>query len=307
MNKIIPEKLKPLLVVVAGPTASGKTNIAIQLARYFQTDILSFDSRQCFREMNIGVAKPTEAELAQAKHHFIHSHSIREPVDAALFESYGLNALQTIFSNHQIAIAVGGTGLYMKALCEGIDPMPLIPEEIRSSIRNLFQNQGLEAIQHCLKQEDPEFATSGEMHNPQRVMRALEVIRSTGKSIRHFQQKTPVERPFRILYLGMQLPKEVLHERINARVDLMLKEGLLAEVQQLLPFKNLNALQTVGYKEIFDHLEGKISLQEAAEWIKIHTRQYAKRQMTWFSKVAGIHWVAPDNPEIMIDLIEKLG
>ncbi len=305
MDEAIPEKKKPLLVVVAGPTASGKTGVAIQLARHFNTEILSADSRQCFREMNIGVAKPTTEELAQAPHHFIGSHSIHENVDAAVFESYGLQVLSNIFSKQNIAIAVGGTGLYIKALCEGIDPMPAIPEAIRMDVRRVYENEGLPALQSRLTQEDPEYAATGEMQNPQRAMRALEVALATGKSIRHFQQKTAAERAFRTLYLGMEWPKETLHERINKRVELMVEAGLVEEVKALVPFKNLNALQTVGYKEIFDFLDGKTTLETAIDLVKTHTRQYAKRQMTWFKKVEGMHWVNPSITGEMIDLINE--
>lgn len=292
-------------MVIAGPTASGKTGVAIQLARHFNTEILSADSRQCYREMNIGVARPSTFELAQVPHHFIASHSIRDNVDAALYEELGLAILNHIFTTEDIAIAVGGTGLYIKALCEGIDPMPVIPEQVRREVRTMYGTQNLEAIQHRLKAIDPEYAMTGEMQNPQRVMRALEVVMATGKSIRHFQTKKNANRPFGVLYLGMELPKETLHERINLRVDKMVEEGLVEEVKGLLPFKTLNALQTVGYRELFDYLEGKNTLADAIALVKTHTRQYAKRQMTWFKKVAGMHWVAPDNIEEMVSLISR--
>ncbi|MCU0403811.1 MAG: tRNA (adenosine(37)-N6)-dimethylallyltransferase MiaA [Chitinophagaceae bacterium] len=295
---------KPLLVVVAGPTASGKTATAISLARHYQTHILSADSRQCFREMTIGVAKPTEDELAQAHHYFINTHSITESVDAAAFETYALKALKEIFSSKDIAIAAGGTGLYIKALCEGIDAMPLIDEDIRKQVRNLFETNGLKAIAEALQNEDPLFANSGEMQNPQRMMRALEVVRQTGRSIRTFQQGRKSERFFDVIYLGMEIPKETLHQRINLRVDQMLAAGLEDEVRSLLPYRKLNALQTVGYKEFFDYFDGNLSKAEAINQIKIHTRQYAKRQMTWFRKITGMRWFSPDDLSGMIGAID---
>jgi tRNA dimethylallyltransferase len=297
------DKNKPLLVVVAGPTASGKTGVAIQLARHFQTDILSADSRQCYRELNIGVAKPNPAELAAAKHFFIDSHSIHHPADAASFATYGLGVLDNIFSEKNIAIAAGGTGLYIKALCQGVDDIPEVPAPVREQVVELFNAGGLEELQKKLKETDPLYYREGEINNPQRVMRALEVAMHTGFSIKHYQQGLAKPRPFRVLYLGMEVAREQLHRQINQRVDTMMETGLLNEAEQLLPFRQLNALQTVGYAELFDYFDNKISLQEAVEQIKIHTRQYAKRQITWFKKVPGIHWIAPASLDEMKRII----
>jgi tRNA dimethylallyltransferase len=296
---------KPLLVVVAGPTASGKTAVAIALAKHFGTEILSADSRQCFREMTIGVAKPTDNELSQVRHHFINTHSISQAVDAAAYESYGLGVLNKLFSSRNIVIAAGGTGLYIKALCEGIDAMPAIDDAIRMEVRKLYDREGLQAISTLLKSKDSVYASDGEMQNPQRVMRALEVVMQTGKSIRCFQQGPVGKRFFNTLYLGMDVQKEVLHQRIHDRVDDMMKAGLQEEVKALLPYRTHNALQTVGYKELFNYLEGKISLEQAVEQIKIHTRQYAKRQLTWFRKVEGIHWFSPTDITGMINCIQE--
>lgn len=296
---------KPLLVVVAGPTASGKTGVGINLATTFQTEILSADSRQCYRELNIAVAKPSPAELQKVKHHFIDSHSIHQPVDAAAYAGYGLSVLENLFKAHNIAIAVGGTGLYLKALCEGVDEIPKTPENIRETVISVFKNNGLEGLQEKLHEADPLYYGDGEIQNPQRVMRALEVMLHTGKSIRQFQQGVAQKRPFRVLYLGMQVTKEKLHQQINRRVDEMMAAGLLKEAEQLFPLRHLNALQTVGYTELFDHFEEKTSLDEAVELIKIHTRQYAKRQITWFKKVPGMQWIAPDSVEEMKDKIRE--
>lgn len=296
---------KPLLVVVAGPTASGKTAVAIQLAKFFNTEILSADSRQCYREMKVGVARPSHHELAEVPHHFIASHSIHEPMDAAGYEKYGLEILDRIFADNKIAICVGGTGLYIKALCEGVDAIPEIPESIRVRVRALYEKEGIGMLLEHLKIADPQYFADGEIKNPHRVMRALEVSLHCGKSIRDFQKKNVLARNFQVLYLGLDTQKAVLHQRINNRVESMMQEGLLEEAKALFPHQPLNALQTVGYKELFDYFEGKTTLDEAIEWIKIHTRQYAKRQITWFKKNPGIHWVHPDDSLEMIQLIQK--
>ena len=289
----------PLLVVVTGPTASGKTGVGIQLAQHFQTEILSADSRQCYRELNIGVAKPSPPELHAAKHYFIDSHSIHQPVDAAGFAEYGLAVLGKLFKEKNIAIVVGGTGLYIKALCEGVDDIPKVPETIREEVISLFNERGIEGLQGKLKAVDPIYFADGEIKNPQRVMRALEVRLHTGKSIRQFQQGSAKPRPFRVLYLGLEVPREKLHQQINTRVDEMMQRGLLKEAEQLMAHRHLNALQTVGYTELFDYFDGKTTLDEAIDLIKIHTRQYAKRQITWFKKVPGMNWVAPERVEEM--------
>lgn len=297
---------KPLLVVICGPTASGKTNVAIQLAKEYKTEILSADSRQCFREMEIGVARPNLEELQSVPHHFIASHSIFNSVDAAVFEQYGLKTLDSLFSKTKIAIVAGGTGLYIRALCNGLDSMPSISEEVREGVRNKFAEKGLLTLQKELTLLDPDFSSTGEMQNPQRVMRALEVFLETGRSIRHFQTQKATERPFRVLTIGMELPKEILNHRINQRMESMMADGLLEEVKRLQPFRHLNPLQTVGYSELFDYLEGKCNLDAAVELIKIHTRQYAKRQITWFKKTEGIHWIPPDQLSMMQRLIETM-
>ncbi len=299
MPSTVEDNKKPLLVVVCGPTASGKTGVGIQLAKHLGTSILSADSRQCYRELNIGVAKPSPAELAQAKHFFIDSHSIFEPVDAAAFAAYGLSVLSAQFHENPVCLLVGGTGLYIKALCEGVDDIPKVPDTIRLEVMALYHKSGLEGLQRQLQALDPVYAQDGEMQNPQRVMRALEVTLHTGKSIRHFQQGMVQPRPFRVLYLGMAVEKEELHRHIHTRVDEMMETGLLQEAEQLYPHRHLNALQTVGYRELFDYFEGKTTLAGAIENIKIHTRQYAKRQVTWFKKVPGIHWISPRQLEEM--------
>jgi tRNA dimethylallyltransferase len=282
-------------IIVAGPTASGKTAFAIELAKHFGTEIISADSRQCYREMKIGVARPSEEELASVPHHFIASHSITEDLNAGSFERYALDVADQLFSKHDVIVITGGTGLYIQAFCEGIDPMPGVPDAIRREVISGYETKGLIWLQKELQHRDPAFWEAAEQQNPQRLMRALEVLNATGKSIMEFRSRKKQERPFRIVKLGLQLPKDILHERIHTRVDRMMEEGLLNEVRSLLPYRSHNALQTVGYRELFDHLDGKYTLPEAVEKIKTNTRHYAKRQMTWFKKDTGMQWVSPDH------------
>jgi tRNA dimethylallyltransferase len=289
------------VIIIGGPTASGKTALAIRLAQYFNTDIISADSRQCYREMTIGVAKPSEEELQLVKHYFINSHSIHETVTAATFEQYALNAASEIFLNKDIAIMVGGTGLYIKAFCEGLDDIPSIDPSIRQQINADYAQYGLAWLQQQVAEHDPVYYSNGEILNPQRLIRALEVKLHTGRSIREFQQKKNITRSFNILKLALELPKETLHQRIDSRVDQMMELGLLAEVQSLYPNKNLNALRTVGYTELFDHIDGNISLEIAVEAIRSNTRYYAKRQMTWFKKDKDFHWFSPDQDEAILN------
>ena len=281
------------VIIIAGPTAVGKTAVAIDIATHFQTSIISADSRQCFSELNIGVARPSEEELARITHYFIASHSIQDEITAATFEAYALQKTHELFSHHDTVVIVGGTGLYIKAFCEGLDSIPAINEEVRKKITTDYAHKGLAWLSSEVQQKDPDFFEKGENQNPQRMMRALEVIESTGQSILTYRTGTKVKRDFNILKIGLELPRDILYNRINARVDQMLEQGLLDEVKNLLPYRNLNALQTVGYKELFDYLENKTSYEEAISLIKQHTRQYSKRQMTWFSRDEQIKWFDP--------------
>ncbi len=296
-------------IVVAGPTAVGKTAIAIQLAQYFSTEIISADSRQCYRELNIGVARPSETELNAAPHHFIANHSIQENITAADFANFALAKVQDLFRVHDHVIMVGGTGLYIKAFCEGLDQIPQVPEEIRAQITQHYEEKGISWLQDELMKLDPIFAKEGEMHNPQRMMRALEIVHHTGKSIRSFQSKNTAQRNFEIEYVGLEMPRELLYERINSRVDVMMMEGLFKEVQSLHEYKHLNALQTVGYRELFDYLDGYSSFENAVELIKQNTRHYAKRQMTWFKKVVGMRWFENNSSQelLKINILRELG
>jgi tRNA dimethylallyltransferase len=288
------------VIIISGPTAVGKTSFAIQLAQHFHTDIISADSRQCYREMKIGVARPSEEELAAVKHYFIASHSVTEDLNAGSFEKYALAAVDEIFQKNKVAIMVGGTGLYIKAFCEGIDPMPAVPDEVRKQVIDGYEQKGLIWLQKELQQKDPAFWEVAEQQNPQRLMRALEVLYATGQSIMVYRTAKKAERPFRIIKIGLELPKEELHAGIHQRVDQMMEDGLLEEVKSLIPFRSHNALQTVGYREIFDHLDGKSSLEEAVANIKTNTRHYAKRQMTWFKKDEEIKWMAPSTENVSV-------
>lgn len=274
-------------LIVCGPTAVGKTDISIDLALKYNTSIISADSRQCYKELNIGVAKPSTHQLESVPHYFINSHSIRQEINVKLFETYALNAVAEIFQENDVAVMVGGTGMYIKVFAEGIDDVPETNKEIRERIINSYEEHGIEWLQQELKLHDPEFYVEGEMQNPQRMLRALEVKNSTGKSILDFQSNQKNQRDFEVEYMLLELPRETLYQRINHRVDIMMEEGLLEEVKSLFPFRHLNALQTVGYRELFDYIEGKHSLETAVEEIKKNTRRYAKRQMTWFKKYAG--------------------
>ena len=285
--------LQKTCIVIVGPTAVGKTSLAISLAQYFNTEIISADSRQCYRELNIGVATPSVQQLQQVKHYFIQSHSVHEEVNAAVFENYALDSIKNIFQDHDIAIVTGGTGLYVKAFCEGLDEIPEVDGNIRSKIIQQYEEKGLSWLQEEVSVNDPLYYSAGEIQNPQRLMRALEVLLSTGRSIRSFQRQQPQERDFRIIKTGLELPREQLYQNINHRVDEMMKQGLLDEVKGLTPLRQLNALQTVGYSELFKYLDGSISLEEAIEEIRKNTRHYAKRQMTWFRKDPSIKWFLP--------------
>ena len=293
-----------ICVIIAGPTAVGKTAAAIEVARHFNTEIISADSRQCFKEMDIGVAKPSPEELKQVHHYFINTHSIHDNVNAAVFEQYALNAIDNIFQQHDVAIVTGGTGLYIKAFCEGLDDMPPLSPDIRTAIQEQYQQHGLAWLQQQVQEQDPLYYATGEIQNPQRLMRALEVKQATGQSIRTFQQQKKVTRSFKIIKLGLELPKPELQARINARVDGMMKQGLKAEAERLFPFSQLNALQTVGYKEFFDYFNGEEG--DPVEKIKVNTRHYAKRQMTWFRKDSEYHWFHPAAVNEMIVMVDRL-
>jgi tRNA dimethylallyltransferase len=294
------------VIIICGPTAVGKTAVAISIAKHFQTEIISADSRQCYKELKIGVARPSDQELNEVPHHFIGSHSITDNINAAFFEKYALQKVNELFKNHNIVILVGGTGLYIKVFCEGLDDIPSIDESIRKKIIENYESWGLTWLKEEVKNKDPEFYKVGEVQNPQRMMRALEVIESTGQSILIFRSNKKVKRDFRIIKIGLELSKEELHANINLRVDKMIDDGLIEEVRSLNGYRDVNALQTVGYSEIFEHLDGKMSLETAIEEIKKNTRQYAKRQITWFKKDKEISWVNAKQRSEIVGMAQKL-
>ncbi|QEM11977.1 tRNA (adenosine(37)-N6)-dimethylallyltransferase MiaA [Mucilaginibacter rubeus] len=296
----------PTLIVVAGPTAVGKTAAAIKLAQHFNTAVVSADSRQFFREMSIGTAKPDENELAAAKHYFINSHSISESFSVGDFEKQGLALLDELFKIHNKVILAGGSGLYIKAICEGFDDLPVADTAVREKLNLELEEKGLEVLQKKLKQVDPDYYNEVDLNNPQRIIRALEVFETSGKTFSSYRNATVNKRPFNVIKLMLDMPREKLYERINLRVDLMVKQGLVQEVQSLLPYRYLNALNTVGYSEIFDYFDGKISLDEALLLIKQNTRRFAKRQLTWFRKDKDFIWFDAGAPNVIDQMIKTI-
>lgn len=273
-----------------GPTAVGKTAFAISLAKLLSTEIVSADARQCYQEMNIGVARPSLDELGQVTHHFIGSHSIQDQVNASVFEQYALGKVNTLLETRDSVVLVGGTGLYIKAFCDGLDLIPPIDPAIRAGIIQQYENLGLRWLQKEVSVKDPAYWAKGEQQNPQRLMRALEVKLGTQNSILSFQQKNKTIRPFNIVKIGIEMPRELLYDRINQRVLNMVEQGLEQEVRSLSPFSDLNALQTVGYSEWVPFFNNEISRDRVIALIQQNTRHYAKRQMTWFKKDAEITW-----------------
>jgi tRNA dimethylallyltransferase len=293
------------VIVIAGPTASGKTALSLRLARQFSTSVISADSRQCYKELDIGVAKPSLEQLLAVPHHFVSSHSLQEEINAMRFEQLALSWADNIFRDRKVLVMAGGTGLYLKAFCEGLDDMPAVDPHIREKIQLEYEQGGIGWLQEQIKIKDPDFYTSGEIRNPRRLMRALEIKLSTGQSILSFRTSQKKQRPFHIVKIGMELPKDQLNRQIDLRVNNMIEQGLLKEVKNLLPYRHLNALQTVGYREIIQHLDGEISLDQAIKNIKTNTRQYAKRQTTWFKKDPSIQWVHPEDDQAIEKIIKS--
>lgn len=294
------------LIVIAGPTAVGKTAVAIELAKQLKAEIISADSRQFYREMAIGTAKPDEAELSQAKHHFINSHSITDNFSVGDFEKQGLALLQDIFQKHDTAILAGGSGLYIKAICEGFDELPSASSEIRDRLNQELNDKGILYLQGQLKTADPVYYSQVDLSNPQRLIRALEVFEATGKPFSAYRKAVNNKRAFRCIKVGLNLPRDILYQRINQRVDAMINQGLTEEVRSLLPFRHYNALNTVGYSEIFDYFDGKTDLNTAIELIKQNTRRFAKRQLTWFRKDQETKWIMTNESDPIKVILEML-
>lgn len=277
--------------IIGGPTASGKTGLAIALAKHFHTSIISADSRQCYKELTIGVAKPTEQELAAVPHSFINQFHLSEEVNARIFEEAAMGFVKKIFDKNPVAIMAGGTGLYIKAFCEGLDQVPEIDPVLRRQIRDNYAQHGLAWLREEVRIKDPAYWLKADQMNPQRLLRALEVKEQTGQSILIFHEQKKPARDFSIKKIGIDLPRERLYAQINHRVDTMMEEGLLEEAMRLLPYRHLPALRTVGYEELFAYFDGKYTLPQAVDKIRQHTRNYAKRQMTWFRRDTTFTWI----------------
>lgn len=285
------------LLVIAGPTAVGKTALCVQLAKTLKTDVISADSRQLYRELSIGTAKPTLEEMDGVRHHFIDSHSILDPVNAGRYERECLALLDDLFKTKEVVILSGGTGLYINAVCFGLDDMPAVDPSLREQLVARLQQEGLEKLQHELRLLDPVYAQTADLQNPVRVTRALEVCLSTGEPYSSFRRQHTAERPFRSVLIALERPRDELYTRIDARMDAMLKAGLLYEVRSLLPYRQLPALQTVGYQEVFPYLDGLYDYEEMVRLLKRNSRRYAKRQLTWFRNQGNYKWVSPEDKE----------
>lgn len=283
----------------------GKTELSLQLAGYFKTEIISADSRQIFKELEIGTAKPSADELSRAPHHFIGSHSIEESYDAGAYGRDALALIQGLFKKYDFLILCGGSGLYIKAVLEGFDDMPEIPAGLREEIIAEYKSKGIAWLQEEVEKSDPYYFAQVDINNPQRLIRAIELFRASGIMTSQLRSKVKRSHDFEVIKIGLELEREELYQRIDARMEAMIERGLFDEAQRFFNKRELNALQTVGYKEIFDYLEGKYDREEAIRLLKRNTRRYAKRQLTWFKRDPEIHWFRPDQKEEMIELIDS--
>ncbi len=293
------------LVVIAGPTASGKTSLSIKLALHYKSEIINADSRQFYKKLDIGTAKPNKDELEKVPHHFINSLNADEKYNVGIFEHEALEKTYQLFKKHDILFITGGSGLFIDALCKGIDDLPETDPQVRDELNKIYNSEGLETLQKILLEKDPEYYYSTDLNNPHRLIRALEVITISGNKYSSLRKNVTKPRDFSTKKIGLIIDREELYNRINYRVDTMIKNGLVKEVQSLLAYRNENALQTVGYKEIFEFLDGKTTLEMAIEMIKQNTRNYAKRQMTWFRRDKEIRWFDPQEVEQMQKYIEE--
>lgn len=294
------------LIVIAGPTAVGKTQVAISLAREFRTAVVSADSRQLFREMTIGTAKPTKSEMADIPHYFVDSHSVADDYDAAAYATDALGVINDLFLRHDEVILCGGSGLYIKAVCEGFDEMPEVPREVREGLMDQYRQHGLLWLQDQVRRLDPAAFASLDHNNPQRLVRALEVRLHSGESILSFRKQVKRSHNFNIVKIGLDLPREELYARIDSRIDRMIADGLFEEAEALYPLRHLNALQTVGYQEIFAFLEGQYDRAECVRLLKRNSRRYAKRQLTWFRKDPEFRWFSPYDGDAILAHIRSI-
>ncbi|WP_373494875.1 tRNA (adenosine(37)-N6)-dimethylallyltransferase MiaA [Aquiflexum sp.] len=293
------------LLVIAGPTAVGKTETCLNLAKFFQTEIISSDSRQFYKEMVLGTAKPNQEELSTVPHHFINSLSIHEEFDVKRFEQDTISLLQDLFKKHDLVLMTGGSGLYIDAICYGFDDIPDINPSIRQQLILDFGENGIGYLQEELQKSDPIYYDIVDKNNPQRLMRALEVCIGTGKPFSSFRKKKQSKRDFRIIKIGLERDRDDLYQRIDQRMDLMIESGLFEEAEKLFPLRHLNALQTVGYSEIFGYLEGKYDKDEAVRLLKRNSRRYAKRQLTWFRRIPDMKWFHPDRFDVILKFVKK--
>ncbi|MEI6456415.1 MAG: tRNA (adenosine(37)-N6)-dimethylallyltransferase MiaA [bacterium] len=296
---------QPCLVIVCGPTAVGKTRAAITLAKELNCEIISADARQFYSELKIGTAPPSSSELKQIRHHLIGHLSVKDPYNIGIYEKDALLILDRLFRSSRFAVVVGGSGLYLHALCHGLDLLPEHDQQVREEINRLFQSSGVTALQEKLKVLDHDYYEKVDLSNPARLIRAIEVSLISGKPYSSFRKQAPQTRPFRIIKTGLDLPREELYRRIDRRVDEMIWNGLLEEARSMLPFRSFNALNTVGYKEFFEYFDGKLSLEEAIILIKQHTRNYAKRQLTWFRRDNEITWFHPEDVSGILKLVTR--
>ena len=293
------------LIVITGPTAVGKTALCLDVARHFGIPVINADSRQIYRELKIGTARPSEEEMQEVRHYFVGTLGIADYYSASLYEQQVLALLNQEFQTHDYALLAGGSMMYIDAVCDGIDDIPTIDDDTRQTMKHRLKEEGLEALCEELKRLDPDYYEIVDRQNPRRVVHALEICTMTGKTYTSLRTRNKKERPFHIIKIGLTLPREELYERINARVDRMMAEGLLEEVRQMSPLRALNALNTVGYKELFDYLDGRWSLDEAVERIKGNTRRYARKQITWYKKDPQICWFHPQDKEKIINYITQ--
>ena len=295
--------MKKTLIVITGPTAVGKTALCLEIAKHFDIPIINADSRQIYKELRIGTASPTSEQMQQVPHFFVGSLSLNDYYSASLFEQQVLECLEQQFQTNDYALLSGGSMMYIDAVCDGIDDIPTIDDETRELMKQRLAEEGLEALVEELKRLDPEYYEIVDRQNPRRVVHALEICTMTGKTYTSFRKREKRQRPFRIIKIGLNRPREELYQRINQRVDEMMQQGLLEEAKSLYPMRQMNALNTVGYKELFNYLEGRWPLEEAVERIKGNTRRYARKQLTWYKKDPQIHWFHPQETEQIISYI----
>lgn len=297
--------MRPTLLVICGPTAIGKTALAVRLAQHYSTEVLSSDSRQFYQEMAIGTAKPTIDEMQGIPHHFVDFLSIHQDYNAGAFERDALKLLDKLFQQHKVVVMAGGSGLYVQAVCEGFDDVPAKDENIRAELMKKLEQEGIEALQAQLKASDPSYFEVVDIHNPHRIIRGLEVNLVTGKSFLEFRKKAALKRPFNVIKVGLEMERETLYERINKRVELMMEAGQLEEARGLYEHRHLNALQTVGYRELFEHFDGDRTLENAVAMIQQNTRRFAKRQLTWLRKDEELQWYRPADFDRIVDFVNS--